>query len=210
MITWVYSEAERPKGEITKHTIASAHFEESRSISVYAPVGYDPKAKAYGMLIVFRRERLPQSAAGSDGRDPRQPDRCRPHSSAGCRVGRQSQPGSARPRASLQSDFAEFLHSELVPWVREKWNVTRDPHQVTVGGSSYGGLASAWAAFVTRRRSATCCRNRAPTGGAHAAIRRGPTKMEEGVESGWLTRSTWIPKNSTFGSISTPDYLRST
>ncbi len=34
-----------------------------------------------------------------------------------------------------------------MPWVRRSYNVTADPRHVTIGGSSYGGLGSAYAAF---------------------------------------------------------------
>jgi enterochelin esterase family protein len=41
--------------------------------------------------------------------------------------------------------FADFLNNELVPWVRENYNVTKDPSQVVVAGSSFGGIASVYA-----------------------------------------------------------------
>lgn len=43
--------------------------------------------------------------------------------------------------------FARFVGDELLPWLREKWNVTRDPARTIVTGSSAGGLASAYLAL---------------------------------------------------------------
>ncbi len=43
--------------------------------------------------------------------------------------------------------FATFLCDELVPWMRERWQVTRDPHRTIVTGSSAGGLAAAYVAL---------------------------------------------------------------
>jgi enterochelin esterase family protein len=43
--------------------------------------------------------------------------------------------------------FADFLATELVPWLRQHYNVTADPRSVTIGGSSYGGLAATYAAY---------------------------------------------------------------
>jgi enterochelin esterase family protein len=43
--------------------------------------------------------------------------------------------------------FAGFLGDELVPWVRSRWTVTRDPRRAIVAGSSAGGLAAAYAAW---------------------------------------------------------------
>src|SRR5262249_50660633 len=45
------------------------------------------------------------------------------------------------------ASFADFLAKELVPWVRQNYHVTSDPKQTVVAGSSYGGLASSFAAF---------------------------------------------------------------
>ena len=43
--------------------------------------------------------------------------------------------------------FAKFLGDEVVPWVRKRWTVTRDPHRTTLTGSSAGGLAAAYVAL---------------------------------------------------------------
>ena len=45
------------------------------------------------------------------------------------------------------SPFVEFLAHELIPWIRRRYNVTEDPSRTIVGGSSYGGLAAAFAAL---------------------------------------------------------------
>jgi len=47
-------------------------------------------------------------------------------------------------------EFADFMATELVPWVRSHYNVTKDPKQTVVTGYSAGGLA---AAYVALRRS---------------------------------------------------------
>jgi len=112
------------------------------------PVGYDPKAKAYGMLIVFDESAYLQSAAVPT--DVILDNLI----AAGAFLrwlpcGRQSQPGSARPRAPCNPDFAEFLHSESCPGSRKMERNARP-------ASSHGrrielcGLASAGPPFVTR------------------------------------------------------------
>jgi len=42
-------------------------------------------------------------------------------------------------------DFADFLAKELIPWTHAHYNVTSDPQQIVVAGSSYGGIASVFA-----------------------------------------------------------------
>jgi len=43
--------------------------------------------------------------------------------------------------------FASFIADELIPWVRSKYAVTRDPSRAIITGSSAGGLAAAYIAF---------------------------------------------------------------
>jgi enterochelin esterase family protein len=47
----------------------------------------------------------------------------------------------------FHSPFNQFLVTELLPWVHQRYQVTSDPGHVVVGGSSAGGLAAAFAAF---------------------------------------------------------------
>src|SRR5262249_36594892 len=41
----------------------------------------------------------------------------------------------------------DFLAHELLPWARERYAITSDPARIVVAGSSYGGLAAAYAGF---------------------------------------------------------------
>lgn len=43
--------------------------------------------------------------------------------------------------------FADLLAGEILPWIRQNWNVTRDPQHTIVTGASAGGLAAANLAF---------------------------------------------------------------
>jgi enterochelin esterase family protein len=43
--------------------------------------------------------------------------------------------------------FNEFLIAELIPWAKRHYQVTSEPRQTIVGGSSAGGLAAAYAGF---------------------------------------------------------------
>ncbi len=45
------------------------------------------------------------------------------------------------------SKFADFVALELVPWIRSRYNVTKDPAQTAIGGYSASGFASAYVAL---------------------------------------------------------------
>jgi enterochelin esterase-like enzyme len=46
------------------------------------------------------------------------------------------------------ADFQNFIGAELMPWIRERYRVSRDPKLNVVAGSSFGGLAAAYTAFI--------------------------------------------------------------
>lgn len=59
--------------------------------------------------------------------------------------------GTSRERlADLanHADFARFMAADLMPWVRARWRVTQNPDRTLLTGSSAGGLASAFVAFM--------------------------------------------------------------
>jgi enterochelin esterase family protein len=43
--------------------------------------------------------------------------------------------------------FAEFITQELMPWIRDNFNITTDPFKSLIAGASYGGIASTYIAF---------------------------------------------------------------
>ncbi|MBV9670616.1 MAG: esterase family protein [Acidobacteriales bacterium] len=45
------------------------------------------------------------------------------------------------------ADFVKFVRGTLVPWVRQNYRVSRDPHRALVTGTSNGGLAAAFVAW---------------------------------------------------------------
>jgi len=44
--------------------------------------------------------------------------------------------------------FQEFVGTELLPWIRERYRISKDPRVNVVSGSSFGGLAAGYTAFV--------------------------------------------------------------
>jgi len=113
-----------------------------REIAIYTPPGYSEDAKPYGLAVIFDGERylddkwIPAPTILdnliADKRIP--PIIVIMISNA---------PGNARSRElTCNREFADFLTSEVLPWVRGLYNVTADPRQTIVGGSSYGGLAA--------------------------------------------------------------------
>jgi enterochelin esterase-like enzyme len=132
-----------PAGKIEKSRIKSALLGNEHDLSVYTPPGYRRDGQPNSLLIVFdessyltlvptpvildnllSEKRIPPMVAVLIA-NPDQETRTR-----------ELPPNPA---------FADFLSNELLPWVRQNYNVAKDPSRVVVAGSSFGGIASVYA-----------------------------------------------------------------
>jgi len=148
---WVARREGVARGEVHKHTFRSAILGNERQVRVYTPPRYAESGAPYGLLLVFDGAfYLPR--ATSAGGIPT--DRILDNLLAEGRI----PPTVAVFIGNVDWDarmlelpcyepFADFLATELVPWVRRNYQVSRDPAQTVVAGSSVGGLAASFAAF---------------------------------------------------------------
>ncbi len=141
---WVAARADVPAGTVETRELHSAILGNTRKIHLYRPAGWRPEAAQNHVLVLF---------------------------DAGAYLGRVPTPtildnmiaaGVIPPTAALLIDnptadsrsqelppnpaFADFLARELMPWAR-KQGLGAPAARTIVGGSSYGGLASAYAAL---------------------------------------------------------------
>lgn len=130
--------------QVSHHRVPSRTLGNERDVSVYVPPGLTPPRDA-ALLILFDRGPFLHRVAAHDvvanliaaGRIPATVVVFVGHPTSESR-GVELPPNSA---------FAQFLATELVPWVRERYPVTRDPARTVVGGASYGGIAATYAAL---------------------------------------------------------------
>jgi enterochelin esterase-like enzyme len=144
---WVIDKSGTPEGRVEKQTIKSAIQKIERPFSVYTPANYKADGPPNALLILFDGEDL------SD-------DQYRVTTLNNLIAASKIPPAvavfvenvSRRRLVDLVAnpEFADFMATELVPWVRSHYNVTKDPKQTVVTGYSAGGLA---AAYVALRRS---------------------------------------------------------
>jgi enterochelin esterase-like enzyme len=162
------------EGAVDKHRFHSESLDNDRSVWVYTPPGYG--AEAYPVVVVFdgwtylteMGTPITLDALIAGGRIP-------PSIAVlVCNVDMHSR-GVEMP---CNPAFADFLADELMPWVREHYHATADPARTVVAGSSYGGLASAFAGF---HRSDTFGLILSQSGSYW-------WKPEGDVEAEWLTR----------------------
>jgi len=141
---WVEPRAGVPTGTVEALELRSERLGNTRKIHLYRPARWQPGAADNHVLVLF---------------------------DAGAYLGRVPTPtildnmiaaGVIPPTAALlidnptaesrgqelppNPDFADFLALELMPWARGQ-GISAPPARTVIGGSSYGGLASAYAAL---------------------------------------------------------------
>lgn len=141
---WLVAKPGIPEGRVEKQSIHSAIQKIDRPFSVYTPANYKADGPPNALLVLFDGEDLAD--------DPYQV-RTLNNLIAASRI-----PPTVAvfvenvPRRRLvdlvaNAEFADFMATELVPWIRSHYNVTKDPKQTVVTGYSAGGLASAYVAL---------------------------------------------------------------
>ena len=133
------------KESLEKHRFASALLGNERNITVYTPYGYQKNGSASNLFIVFDEnaylDRVPTPVILDNlitaGKIPPK---------VAVLIANPSQE-TRNKELPPNPRFADFLASELIPWVHANYNVTRDPDKTVVAGSSYGGIAATYAAL---------------------------------------------------------------
>jgi enterochelin esterase-like enzyme len=140
---WIARNDTIPAGKVAKHKIASELLKNERNLSVYTPPGYVANGKPYALLVLFDEgaylNQVPTPVILDNllaaGRIPPM---------VAVLIANPSQ-DTRNKELPPNPQFADFLATELLPWVHARYTVTSDPKLTTVGGSSYGGIAATYA-----------------------------------------------------------------
>jgi enterochelin esterase family protein len=142
---WVAQRKGVPTGKVEKYQFKSALLKNEREVAVYTPPGYAKNAKPYGLIVLFdEKPYLDEKTIPTPTILDNLIAENRIPPMIAILIDNAS--GDARARElPCNPTFADFLSFELVPWARRLYDVTMDPQEIVVGGSSYGGLAAAYA-----------------------------------------------------------------
>jgi len=140
---WIVRNDQIPAGTVDKHKIASDLLKNERNLSVYTPPDYRANGKPYALLILFDEgaylNNVPTPVILDNliaaGKIPPM---------VAVLIANPSQ-DTRNKELPPNSAFADFLATELLPWVHAHYTVTSDPKLTTVAGSSYGGIAATYA-----------------------------------------------------------------
>lgn len=134
------------QGKIDHYHFKSRILDNERDIWVYVPHSYQPEKGPYPLLIVFDGQAYTSQLIPGPtildhliGAEKIAPivtlfissiDQCRRNQELPC-----------------YPLFIDSLTQELLPWLKQNYHVTSNPSQTIVAGSSYGGVAAAFAAL---------------------------------------------------------------
>jgi enterochelin esterase-like enzyme len=180
---WIVRNEQIPAGKVHKHKIASALLKNERNLSVYTPPDYRANGKPYALLVLFD-----EGAYLNNVPTPIILDNL----IAAGKIPPMVAVLIANPSQETRSkelppnpQFADFLATELMPWVHAHYNATSDPKLTTVGGSSFGGIAATYAGL---RHSRIFGNVLCQSGSFWWAPERMGPDADATTETGWLAK----------------------
>lgn len=136
-----------PHGKLTPTNFKSAKLNEDRPLTLYTPSGNDATTAA-DLLIVFDGE-IYDGSPSSLIPTPTILDNLIAEKKIGPTVAVfVNNVGQRNRDLGGYAPFADFIASELIPWVRGNYRIKDGPGHVVLAGSSRGGLAASHCAFV--------------------------------------------------------------
>lgn len=142
---WIVKRPGIPEGKLESTRFKSDLLGNERKITIYTPAGYSKDGSPADLVVLFDEnayiDRVPTPTILdnliADGK-------IRP--TVAVLIANPSQETRFK-ELPPNAKFSDFLASELIPWVRSRYNVTRDPNKTVVAGSSFGGIAATYAAL---------------------------------------------------------------
>jgi enterochelin esterase-like enzyme len=138
------SRAEVRTGSLQQFDIDSHAMAGKRTVTMYTPAGYTSESRTLPLVLLFDAK-----SYITDVKAPRMLDNligsgAIPPVIVAMVHTQHTRNDDLQPNANYQ----QFLGAELIPWVRKRYRVSHNPKLNVVMGSSFGGLAAAYSAFV--------------------------------------------------------------
>lgn len=131
-------------GSLEKFDIESLALTGKRTIALYTPAGYAANSKTLPLVLLFDGESYLTDVAAPTLLDNMISKGVIPPVVVALVDTQGTRDQDLQPNANYQA----FIGKELVPWIRKHYRVAKDPKLNVVAGSSFGGLAATYTAFV--------------------------------------------------------------
>ena len=134
---WIVRNPGHPSGTVSdEHVIVSTQMKMERRVWVYTPPGYRSTGAPADLVVVFDgRMYIDRMLAPITFDNLIAAKRLAPLIAVFV-----ENPFSVRnDELSANPAYADFVATELVPWMRQRFHVTKDPRRVVIAGASAGG-----------------------------------------------------------------------
>jgi enterochelin esterase family protein len=144
---WIEKKDNIPEGKLEAVWFKSAKFDDEFLIKIYLPTNYNPSTEPYGSLFLFHggayvnpdvipTPTILDNLIFSKKIPPIIAVFIHNHFNKGMAVGRRE--------LHTNPDFAYFVAEELLPHLKEKYNLSNNPERTIVGGLGLGGLTGSY------------------------------------------------------------------
>jgi enterochelin esterase-like enzyme len=133
-----------PSGSLQKFEIESHVLGAKRTVTMYTPANYAGKGKPLPLILQFDGESYMLDVAAPTILDNLTAQKA----ISPVIVAFLHSQGTRNEDLQPNAKFQQFVGTELLPWIRDRYRISKDPKLNVVSGSSFGGLAAAYTAFV--------------------------------------------------------------
>lgn len=137
---WVKERNDIHKGIIHEHKFYSENVERARRVIIYTPYGYNEDDKPYKFLVLTDAEEYINVLSARNVIDNLITDK-------------KIEPivvifigtiGMRSKELSCNDTFVEMIVNELLPWIRNNYNISSQAYEAIIGGLSLGGLTASY------------------------------------------------------------------
>lgn len=137
---WTKERINVPKGNLQEYKFESKNFKESRKIYCYTPYGYNEEGEPYGFIVLTDANQYIKKLSAIQVLDNLIADKKVPPVVAILIDSTETR----YEELTCNDIFCNTIVDELIPWVRQNFNVSTNPQQAVIGGASLGGLAASY------------------------------------------------------------------
>lgn len=137
---WVKERNSIPKGQVYEHEFYSEKLEKTRRIRIYTPYDYSKGGEPYKVLVLTDGEDYISVLSAVTVLDNLIADKKIPPIVAVFIDSTKTR----EEELSCNEVFGDFIASELVPWIKNNYNISKRAEDSIIGGVSMGGLTASY------------------------------------------------------------------
>lgn len=137
---WINERDDIPKGTMYEHQFHSENLKKARKIRVYTPYGYKKDNTPYKFLVLTDGEEYINILSAATTLDNLIADKKIPPIVTIFIDSTETR----EEELSCNDNFSDIIVEELIPWVRENYNISNKAYEAIIGGVSMGGLTASY------------------------------------------------------------------